>query len=143
MGLDPDDDGFDAGANCGCFMGAPWGPPTPEFVWASVTGVARCGGYLDDLPNGTFKLTQDPMNNCRWMSEGGYFNVYWLISPTSGFAISRNLGMAPMLFRSLHMGACLDSFDNQCGCAVPPFFCSAFGGHCDITWGPDKPCGDP
>jgi len=66
----------------GCAFPEPtlWLPgETPEFVYAYFAGIEECPLAIKHPPNGqTFKLTQVPLDPCRWRHEGSDWIVDWL-----------------------------------------------------------------
>lgn len=142
MGLDPGDDEYTCSADHSACHASIFDDCTPSHVWANISGVEACPFYTDPVPNGSYRLAQDPGNANRWIRNDGIFNMVWFVSPTSTFGVLfAGLGL-PTLFRSDHAVPCLSSFDNGLVCLAPPLFLVCIKGHCDITWGPDMPCGE-
>lgn len=153
MGLDPTDPDFECGNDCATCNPALWGDCTPKYVWANVTGLKNCPIYAGhDLPNGSWKLTQDVGLPCRWHASFTFPNphpppadqIMHVVWNAIGSVFTMNNDFPPFwfFFASTPIGNCITEFDNEIDCD-PPGLRASHEGHCTITFGPQNPCGVP
>lgn len=137
MGLDPNDDTFEAGDECTVCVDELFGGVTPKTVLAIVQDIVMCPGVppLDPMPNGSFNLTQ-LANPCHWgcVGPGGYSYTWTLHADRSDFAIET---AHTIMFFSRVMEICFDAFSNQADCAG--LLTITHEGYVTVWWGPDIP----
>lgn len=139
MGLDPVDPDYECGGGCLNCWPIPFDGCAPKYVWANISGMAACPGWLGFVPNGTYKLTKKPVGPCVWNATYNQFLFQWNCTGPSAFSISQVVPPFRDLFLANNVAKCITEFDNEGNCGAPPFTVTS-GGHCTITWGPEDPC---
>ena len=81
------------GDNCDNCTPARWADgETPKYVYVYFEGLVDCGWSPHPSPNGqTFKLTQNPVVGCHWLSLGDPWNVDFYSKHPGVFQSSVNL----------------------------------------------------
>lgn len=136
MGENPDFNNWSAGVQCNHCKDVIFDGVTPEYVMASFSDIVKCplAPIGIGAPNGSYLLTQDAIDPCKWGGAGPTFVITWSISPDAFLFVLDVAGPARSWFLGLGGAGCDDSFGNSLIDCDPGEW--GFGGTGIITWGP-------
>lgn len=140
MGLDPNDDSYPAGNECGICVDELFGGTTPNFILAIIQDIVKCPGIppgFGEPPNGAFCIPQ--IDNCRWSGMLDANNsLDWQLLPAESRLYVNWPGFS--WFKNIIADKCYDAFlnDNVCGVGLA----IGSGGYVTLWWGPQI-CKDP
>lgn len=134
MGLDPDDDTYDAGDECTRCVDVLFDGVTPEFVMATIFGIIRCPLSPDPPPNGSYLLTQT--GPCSWEAAYLGYTIGWYLMAAESWFVAG----APnnWFFQSTPQVICRDYFKSKITACVFNQTIGKFG-EAHVFWGPGIP----
>lgn len=131
MGLDPENDDFDAGVRCGYCEDGVFGGTTPKYLEAHFVNIAACPGAPTGPPNRVFLLEQTILP-CTWLYQVGSWQVHLIYTATESFL--RIMFDQKTWFYALPQLQCVLRFTNELACNGIAI--AGFDGIGAIVWGP-------
>ena len=107
------------GADCANCTPNVWAAgKTPEYLLLLIQGVERCPGIplTRPIPNGTWILQQDPIEECRWFLFGATFDLTYQAFPAAGGALVTDI--LSSWFAGTAAPKCAGIFPNQNLCII-------------------------
>jgi len=134
MGREPQWDDPTYGDNCAlCFEAG----KTPDSVQVDFSGVVRCPGYLDGIPEGSYTLAQTGFNPCTFQKEEWFIpgdpwgpGLIRLRMEAGHTQLSAFLAIGINLFEHDKAEECAKTFTNQTTCPGG----AASGGTAALNW---------
>lgn len=110
---------------------------TPKYVRADFSGITACGGF-EPAGNGSYIITQDPLNHCLWTWGNPAIRAIglqiWAAGNTSIGMYKVIAGFGYSWFHGSHPGICQFEYanDHELCCPGPPLYTIGTGGQCKV-----------